>query len=98
MNERSDKNLAALYGLLQDIAGNFLTAYCRKRNIRLGNFQELIHDAAMNVVIQYLTDPAFKIKRISGYIYYPLKKELYRNRKHEEGISSLDAVGGWTGK
>jgi hypothetical protein len=87
--ETRDKiTLGQMYCVAKEAAKNYLIKYCRQRGLRL-NLEELSHDSALFVIEQYLKKPAFKVGKISAYIYFGVKKTLFRNKDVEmrEGVS-----------
>jgi hypothetical protein len=87
-----DKSLlGSMYRLCAEIAGNYIRKYEAKHGLRLDT-QTLAHDSAVYVIDQYLRRPAFKVQRISAYIYFGCMKSLYKDKKREQREVSFEEI------
>jgi hypothetical protein len=83
LNSKANYYLDQMYLLIKEITYNYINDYCFKKGLTHIDKNEKAHDAAMFIILQYLKKPDFKIKAISSYAYFGIKKALFQNKNQE---------------
>jgi hypothetical protein len=90
-DKKADYWLNKMYLLVVDVAKNYINDYSKKKGIRIGDWEEKAHDAAVYCISQYLRKSGFRIDRISAYARYGMLKALFnKNTKDSEMTESYE--------
>jgi hypothetical protein len=88
----ADKALGKMYLIAKEAAYNYIKKYCNQRGLYHLDIEEKSHEAALFVIEQYLKKPEFKIDKISAYVYFGVKKSLFKNMDIEMNEMSYDEM------
>jgi hypothetical protein len=80
----SDKALSKMYLIAKEAAYNYIKKYCNQRGLHHLDMEEKSHEAAIFVIEQYLKKPEFKVEKISAYVYFGVRKVLFKNKEIEQ--------------
>jgi hypothetical protein len=83
LETRDNKILGQMYCVAKEAATNYIRKYCKQRGLFNLDINELSHDAALFVIEQYLKKQNFKVGKISAYIYFGVKKVLFKDKDIE---------------
>jgi hypothetical protein len=92
LETKDSKVLGEMYLIAKEAAFNYIRKYCEQRGLFHLDIQEKSHEAATFVIEQYLKKPEFKVENISSYIYFGVKKVLFKNSKIEMRELSYDEL------
>jgi uncharacterized protein YihD (DUF1040 family) len=84
LKNRDSKILGKMYCVAKEAAYNYLKKYCKQRGLFHLDIEEKSHDAALFVIEQYLKKSEFKVLKISAYIYFGVKKVLFKDKDKEQ--------------
>jgi hypothetical protein len=83
LKTKDNKALGKMYLIAKEAAKNYISKYCRTRGLKL-NINELSHDSAIYIIEQYLRKPSFHVDKLSAYIYFGVKKSLFKDKEIEQ--------------
>jgi hypothetical protein len=87
---RDSKILGKMYEIAKAAAFNYIKKYCQSHGLFNLDINELSHDSALFVIEQYLKKPEFKVEKISAYIYFGVKKVLFKDKDIEQNEISYE--------
>jgi hypothetical protein len=92
LETRDSKTLGKMYKIAKNVAQNYIKKYCVSHGLRHLDIDEASHDASLFVIEQYLRKPEFNVKKISAYVYFGVKKALFKNKDVEMRETSYDEM------
>jgi hypothetical protein len=89
---RDNRILGKMYEIAKAAAFNYIKKYCQSHGLLHLDISEKAHDSALFVIEQYLKKPEFKVTKISAYIYFGVKKSLFKNKDVEMNELSYEEL------
>jgi hypothetical protein len=92
MKTKDNKILGDMYSIAKQCAFNYIRKYCQQKGLHHLDIEEKSHEAALFVIEQYLKKPEFKVEKISAYVYFGVRKTLFKNKDIEQMEVSYDEI------
>lgn len=93
---QKDKNeaLSQMYLITKQVITNYINDYLKKHQLTFDfdTLQEKIEIGTLYVIERYLTNPDFKIEKISAYAYFGKIKALFKDKEREQRETSLEEM------
>jgi hypothetical protein len=83
--------LGKMYDLCVDCAKNYIRKIQERKGLLFLDLSIASHDAAMFIIEQYLSKEAFRVQKVSSYLYFGVIKTLFGNAKKERMEVSYEA-------
>lgn len=90
---RESSILGKMYVVCREMQTHYISSYCKKHGLRFSydDFEDKVEYATMFVIEKYLTNPKFKVDKLSAYAYFGATKALFEHKDEEMMTESLDA-------